>query len=142
MGPAAKYLLGVVPAVFLLLLALIGAPFLARGSFFGMVMVLSAVLGMSGLVWSFLGYSRKKAALVLLLLLIGVLAVLGVAYAGPFLALLRETRNDQLRAHPWTVLKILLLSWLFLGPAVVGLMQAWRVAGVLWKRPPHVSPTM
>lgn len=138
MSQADKYLLGVVPAVILFTLALFGAPFLfllVGASLLTVALVLSALLGMCGLVWSFIGYSRKTAALVLVLLLIGVLGALAGAYIGPLGGtLLWDASNGQLEPLPWLLLKVLLLSWLFLGPAVVGLMQARRVAGVLWER--------
>lgn len=128
MGPAAKYLLGMVPAVILLTLALFGAPFL------GPTLAVSALLGMCGLIWSFIGYSRKTAALVLLLLLIGVFTVLGGTYVGPLSVFLSDARSGELGALPSVMLRVMLLSWLFLGPAVLGVMQVWRVAGVLWGR--------
>jgi hypothetical protein len=90
----------------------------------------SAVLGTCGLIWSLVGYSRRTAALVLILLLVGVVGVLAGLY-GAINASARAADNNNLGSPGAISLRLLAMSWLLLGPAIVGLVQARRAVQVL-----------
>lgn len=94
-------------------------------------MLAMAVLGSCGLIWSLVGYSRRVAALVLVLLLLGVLGVLVGGLIGAVDGFITAAHNKSIGSPLAALLRGLLLSWLILGPAVVGLVEARRAVRLL-----------
>jgi hypothetical protein len=124
-----KMTLGVVPACLLTMSGLVAAPVLVTTH--QKVLVISALLGTCGLIWSFVTYSRRTAVFVLALLVVGILAVLVGGIGGALSALARDVHYDRLGSPLGLSLRLLLVSWLFLGPTIVGLSQANRAVRVL-----------
>ena len=129
MSGYAKFVLGVVPGGLLLLTGLAFAGLVSTPYQKGLL--ISAVLGMCGMIWSLIGYSRSRAALVLVMLLVGVLGVLVGGGVGAISALRTDAYNDNIGSPLVLLLRLLLVSWLILGPAVVGLVQARRAVQAL-----------
>jgi hypothetical protein len=93
-----------------------------------LVLVFCAVFGTVGMVWAVVGYSRKAALYVLILLVLGTLAAM--AGALNFVALrVMEFRMSPGGPPPLPIWQILLGSWVFCGPPVVGIYLIWKNVG-------------
>lgn len=117
-----QLLFGVIPAC---LLTMMGIAFAGlASSTLQKILIAGAVIGTCGLIWSLVGYSRKAAAVVLCALLVGIAGAL----SGGLIAVVTALgRYDQLGMSA-TLLQLLLASWICLGPAIVGILQARRAA--------------
>ena len=129
MSVPAKIVFGVIPACLFLVMGLAYASLISTTYQKGLLA--TAVLGSCGLIWSLVGYSRRTAALVLVMLLVGVLGVLVGGVVGAIDGLVTAAHNSNTGSPLAVLLRALLLSWLILGPAVVGLVQARRAVRVL-----------
>ena len=125
----AKIALGVVPAC---LLTLTGLAFLGlAASPYQKALIASAVIGTCGLLWSLIGYPRKMAVLILVMLVVGITGVLVGGLGGGMSALPRHVTHQSLASVAALSVRILIMCWLILGPAVVGFVQALQAARVL-----------
>jgi hypothetical protein len=129
MSVPAKIVFGVIPACFLLIMGLVFAGLVSTTYQKGLLA--TAVLGSCGLIWSLVGYSRRTAALVLVLLLFGVLGVLVGGLVGGVDGFVTAAHNNTIGSPLTVLLRALLLGWLILGPALVGLVEARRAVRVL-----------
>jgi hypothetical protein len=129
MSVATKIVFGVIPAGLFLAVGLVFAGLISTTYQKGLLA--TAVLGSCGLIWSLVGYSRRSAALVLVLLLIGVLGMLVGGLIGAVDGFVTAAHNNTIGSPVAVLLRGLLLSWLILGPAVVGLVEARRAVRVL-----------
>ena len=124
-----QVVLGLVPAC---LVTLSGLLFLGLiSTTFQQILIVSAVLGTSGLIWSLVGYSRKTAVLVLVLLLVGIGGVLLGGLTGAISGLMIASGNGQLGSPASLLLRLLVACWIIFGPTAVGLYQARRAIQVL-----------
>jgi hypothetical protein len=129
MRVASKIVLGVVPACLITLSALLFGVFIT--SEFQKFLLASALLGTTGLIWSIVGYSRKSAAVVLTLLLIGIVGILWAGIYGELSGLQADAQNGKLDTSISLLFRLLISSWLILGPAFVGAIQANRAVRCL-----------
>jgi len=129
MSVPTKIVLGIIPACLFLVMALVFAGLISTTYQKGLLV--AAVLGSCGLIWSLVGYSRRAAALVLALLLIGVLGVLVGGLVGAVDGFVTAAHNNTTGSSLAVLGRALLLSWLILGPAVVGLVEARGAVRVL-----------
>jgi hypothetical protein len=129
MSVPAKIVFGVLPAGLFLLTGSVAVGLIS--STHQKALLATGVLGSCGLIWSLLGYTRRTAAVVLLLLLLGVLGVLVGGLWGAIDGFVRAAHNNTMGSPLEVALRVVLLSWLILGPAVVGLVEACRAVRVL-----------
>ena len=93
--------------------------------------VAAALMGTTGLIWSVIGHSKKSAPLVLALLVIGIVSVLAGGVPGAFFGLENDLRNDNLGSPVDVALRLFVVSWLVVAPAIVGFFQARRAIEML-----------
>jgi hypothetical protein len=118
---------GVIPAVVVCLLSLVPLFSLSEPSAFLFMLAACAFTGTTGIVWSLARPTGRTAAVVLMLLSVGILASLfpilafiGMLFGGASALRLPSTSAPAVQA--------LAIAWLFFGPFVVGCLQFWRVA--------------
>ena len=104
---AVQVVFGLVPASFMVMMALTS---LVVGTTFGGLFLLGATVGTAGMAWAIFGYDRRRAIVVLLLLLVGEVTMLRALV--PILM--------QVLSGPVGLLKILLGLYLTLAPFLVG----------------------
>jgi hypothetical protein len=129
MSVPAKIVFGVIPASLFVMMGWVFFGLTSTGYQKGLLA--TAVLGSCGLIWSLVGYSRRTAALVLVLLLVGVLGVLVGGLVGAVDGFVTAAHNNTIGPPLSVLLRALLLCWLILGPVVVGLLEARRAVRVL-----------
>lgn len=117
MHPAIQICLGVLPATFM---TAAGSAFISiHPNGRNLLLLACGFMGTSGLIWFLIGFSRRSAPVVLALLLAGILGMLPLA--------LRAVPRLFSEAEPGRIMEALLMSWLLLGPVIVGVYQS-RVA--------------
>jgi hypothetical protein len=125
MRASTQIFLGIAPAVLLTVGGLLLAD--VASSAYHWALLTSALLGTIGLIWALKGYARQIAPVVLLLLLVGVLGILIGGFGGALSAVAVDAQNHRLGTPLNLLLRGLLLGWLIVGPAAVGVLQA-RIA--------------
>ena len=122
MPVASQIFFGVIPSILMTVGGLSFAGYIS--STYQWVLLASALLGTSGLIWALVGYTRIAAPAVLILLVIGVFGIVVGGLGGALSALAADVQNKQLGSPLGLLLRALLVAWLVLGPASVGLIQA------------------
>jgi hypothetical protein len=88
------------------------------------LLLAAAIVGTSGLIWSLTDYPRKKALLVLISLVVGMVGMLVGGLGGAVSALANDLYNERLASSAVLVLRVLLVGWLVIGPVAISAIQA------------------
>jgi len=123
-----KVVFGIVPACFLTVGALMFTGLTV--TFFERAMIGAAVIGTIGLIWSLVGYRRRAAAIVLVMLGIGICASLVGTRQG-IIIMVGDVNRGGLTTTQDIVVRLLVIFWSMAGPAIVGSIQAWGAVRAL-----------
>src|SRR4029078_13196203 len=116
MSVPAKIVFGVIPACFLLIMGLVFAGLVSTTYQKGLLA--TAVLGSCGLIWSLVGYSRRTAALVLVLVFFGVLGVLVGGLVGAVDGFVTAAHNNTIGSPLTVLLSAMIMRSLVLAPVI------------------------
>jgi hypothetical protein len=136
MRPSTKVLLGVMPACVMALGAIAFVRFAATP--YQWFLLVAAIVGISGLIWSLTDYSHKTALLVLAALVIGTAGMLIGGLGGAIAAFENDVYNKREISPMLVIGRALLVGWLVMGPVAVGIVQA-RQSLLRIRRPPNKS---
>jgi hypothetical protein len=84
----------------------------------------AAIVGTAGLIWSLTNYSRRSGLLVLAALSIGIVGILVGGVGGAIGAFANDVYNHRSLSPIFVMARTVLVGWLVLGPAAVGIVQA------------------
>lgn len=124
---AAQIAFGLIPAFVMIMMALAAV---VVGTHFGAHILLGAIAGTFGMGWAILGYSQRRAIVVLLLLVIGELTMLRALI--PVLMKIAPSHID--------IVKLSIGLYLTLAPFVVGAAHiVFSAKQAFSRRPAHVG---